>query len=130
MFCNLSEPAAAGNRINFSQKLNKIHHYLYRTAGKMLQDIEPETILFLSKLKEIKIGMETGYEIHIVKDDSKLPLVEILISKNQENPVIHEFLLYTKSFEKPSNINPEKRQGINKRDVSILFTLERIFSTE
>jgi len=31
MFCNLSEPAAIGHKINFTQKLNKIHHCLCRT---------------------------------------------------------------------------------------------------
>ncbi len=95
----------------------------YEKIEKMLQDIEPETILFLSKLKEIKISTETGHEITVIKNDSALPLVEILVSKNQKNPDVHEFLLDTKSFLKPSNINPENRQGIKERNVSVAFPL-------
>lgn len=97
----------------------------YDKIKEMLMDIMPETILFLSKLKGIEIIAGKKYKISILKDDSKLPLVKILVSRNNKKAKIYKFLLYTKSFEKPSHINPEKRQNINDREVSIAFPLDK-----
>ncbi|MBW2127328.1 MAG: hypothetical protein JRH08_17120 [Deltaproteobacteria bacterium] len=100
--------------------------FTYEKIKKMLQDIEPETILFLSKLKELQIIIEKEGKFTILKDDSKAPLVQILIEgERQGNPLseINEFLLYTKTINKPEGITHEKRKDIDKRDVSIAFPL-------
>lgn len=93
----------------------------------MLRDIEPETILFLSKLKEIQIRSDTGNELTILKDDSKAPLVHVLIEGKKQGESLsglHEFLVYTRSFDKPKDVSHEKRIGIKQRDVSIAFPLD------
>lgn len=98
----------------------------YGKIEKMLQDIEPETILFLSKLKEIKIKTDTGDVLTILKDDSKVPQVQILlegIKQGESYSMVDEFLLFTKSFDRPTGVFHEKRNGIEKRSASIAFSL-------
>ena len=46
---------------------------------RMLLDIEPETFLFLSKLQEIHIKTDSGTHLSILKNDTALPEVELLI---------------------------------------------------
>ena len=99
----------------------------YEKIEEMLRDIEPETILFLSKLKKIKIMTDTGDKLTILKDDSKVPLIQILIEGERQGnslPVINKLLLYTKTVDKPENVNHGKRIDIDKRDVSIAFPVD------
>ncbi len=94
----------------------------YDKIKEMLCDIKPETILFLSKLKEVKI--DAGTKLEILKNDSNLPTVEILVhdeSKESPDHVDDFFLLYARSFPKPDEINHEKRKDIKEREVSIAF---------
>lgn len=96
---------------------------------KALMDIAPETILFLKKLKTIKIEVSTpeaNYEIDIEKDDTKAPLIELTYLKeedNQEDVISSIYWMTTEPFEKPKEINHEKRKGINSRDVSVAILL-------
>ncbi len=99
----------------------------YERIEEMLQDIEPETILFLSKLKEIQIRTDNGDSLTILKDNSKEPLVQILIEGERQAKslsIINEFLLYSKTIDKPEDISHEKRMDIDKRDVSIAFPID------
>ena len=50
----------------------------YEDIEKMLQDIEPGIILFLSTLQEIQIKTDTGDDFTILKDDSAIPKVQIV----------------------------------------------------
>ena len=98
----------------------------YEIIEEMLRDIEPETILFLSKLKEIQIITESGDDLSILKDDTKNPKIQLLIEGQKQGKSyseVDEFLMYTKSVDKPANINHEKRIDIDKRDVSIVFAI-------
>jgi len=97
----------------------------YDKIKEMLCDIRLETILFLSKLKDVKI--DTGTKLEILKDDSKLPKVELLVNDEGKESSDHvdEFLLYSRSFPKPDDINHEKRKDIKKREVSIAFLLNQ-----
>ena len=82
----------------------------YERIEEMLQDIEPETILFLSKLKEIQIITDTGDMLNILKDNSKVPLVQILIEGERQGKSlssIDELLLYTKTVDKPVDAERE-----------------------
>lgn len=54
--------------------------FKYENIEAMLRDIEPETILFLSKLKKLTIFTDTGDNISIIKDDSKAPLIQVLLT--------------------------------------------------
>ncbi|MDA3897053.1 MAG: hypothetical protein PF482_13010 [Desulfobacteraceae bacterium] len=96
--------------------------YGYKIIEKMLIDIAPETILFLSTLKEIEIITETD-EIIILKNNSEFPKVKISASKNSRDRD-GTFLSHTKTFTKPPDVNSEKRIDINERDVSIACPLD------
>lgn len=98
----------------------------YKKIDEMLREIKPETILFLSKLKQIEIITDSGNRIRIVKDDSKNPLVSISIDGKKENKSIseiHQFLVYSKTFSRPENVYQEKREGIADRVVTIAIPI-------
>lgn len=100
--------------------------FSYEHIEKMLREIDPVTVLFLSKLKEITIETETGYRLSIRKDDARKPLVRVLVDGGDGGYSFHrtqEFIVHTCSFDRPADINPEKRKGIDKRDVSIALPL-------
>ena len=100
--------------------------FRYDKIDKMLREIEPETIIFLSKLKEIKVETDAGDGLTILKDDHNMPQVQIMVEGTMQGESfskVDEFLLYRKAFDKPSDVSHEKRNGINKRDVSIAFPL-------
>ena len=106
--------------------LNK-SEFGYNEIEEMLLDIEPETILFLSKLQEIRIKTDTGTDLTILKNDSAKPKVEILIEgkkQDQSFSVVNDFLVCTQTFHKPVHIHQEKREDIEKRDVSVAFQLD------
>ena len=99
----------------------------YDKIEKMLYDIEPETILFLSKLQEIRIETDTGIDLSILKNDTAMPEVEILVEGNKQNRFfsnVDKFLVCTKTFDKPAAVHHEKREKIETRDVSIAFPLD------
>ncbi len=95
-----------------------------------LQDIAPETILFLSKLKTIEIDVDlpnTHYEIVIEKDDTKYPVVELTHLKRQqgrEELETRQYWVAARDFDKPANINPEKRKDVTARTVSVAIPLD------
>ncbi|MEA1973772.1 MAG: hypothetical protein U9N34_10850, partial [Candidatus Cloacimonadota bacterium] len=94
-----------------------------------LQDIAPETIIFLEKLKTIEIEVDLGehYEIIIEKDDSKYPLVELIyLKKNGQEEILDKklFWVFSKEFTKPKKIYHEKREKIEKRSVSVAIPID------
>ena len=98
----------------------------YEVIEEMLQDIEPEVILFLSTLQEIQIKTDTGDDFTILKDDSAMPEVQILVDgKKQGDAFSHadDFLVCTERYDKPIDIHHEKREGIENREVTIAFPL-------
>ena len=99
----------------------------YEDIEKMLQDIDPEVILFLSTLQEIQIRTDTGDDFTILKDDSAMPEVQIVAEGKKQGIAFSNsggFLVCPGSFGKPANIHHEKREGIEYRDVKIAFPLD------
>jgi hypothetical protein len=99
----------------------------YERIKNMLNDIEPESILFLSKLKEVNIKDDDDNTLAIIKDDSGKPNVQILIDGNVDGILkskVDEFVLFSESFLKPENIHQEKREEIIDREVSVAFSVE------
>ena len=45
----------------------------YDRIEEMLLEIEPETVLFLSKLQEIRIKTDSGTDLSVLKNDSAMP---------------------------------------------------------
>lgn len=94
-----------------------------------LRNIAPETILFLKKLKslEVEVNTDEHYKIVIEKDDSKFPLVKLTyLKKNDKADEISErfYWVATKEFQKPDNINHEKRQNVTSREVGVAIPLD------
>ena len=99
----------------------------YNKIEDMIQDIDPETILFLSKLQDIRIKTDTGTDLAILKNDSAKPKVEILIEgikQGQSFSIVNDFLLCKQTFHKPAHIRQERREDIEEREVSIAFQLD------
>ena len=99
----------------------------YKEIEKMLQDIEPEVILFLSTLQEIEIKTDTGDDFTILKDDSAMPEVQIIAGGKKQGLAFlntGNYLVCTDSFSKPADIHHKKREGIENRDVTIGFPLD------
>lgn len=98
----------------------------YEKIERMLQDIEPEVILFLSTLEEIRIETDTGDNLTILKDRTAMPEVAIVVEGNKRGSTFSNsdnFLVCTKCFNRPTDIYHEKRGGIKNRDVSVAFPL-------
>ncbi len=99
----------------------------YEKIEGMLQDIEPETILFLSKLKEIRIRTGDGDDLTILKDGSKAPHIQLLIKGTKQGASyseVKEFLLFTQTVDRPKDVSHEKRADINERDVIVAFPVD------
>ena len=107
----------------------------YKEIEGMLQDIEPEVILFLSTLQEIRIKTDTGDDFTILKDDSKMPEVQIIVEGKKQVVVegkkqtidfsnSDDFLVCTERYDRPADVYHEKRDGIESRDVTIGFPLD------
>ena len=99
----------------------------YEKIEEMLRDIEPEVILFLSTLEEIRIETDTGDDLTILKDSAAMPEVTVIVEGDKQRKVFSNsdnFLVCTKRFDKPEDIYHEKRDGIENRDVSVAFPLD------
>jgi hypothetical protein len=97
--------------------------YNYERIEGMLLDIKPETILFLSKIKQISVTLGNGDSKKISKDDSQSPRVLLLIESTRQETRRDEYLLYKRPFDKPAEIKHDERIGIDSREVSIAFPL-------
>ena len=98
----------------------------YEKIEEMLRDIEPESILFLSRLQKIRIKTDTGDDLTILKDNSVMPEVTVLVEGNKKGSsfaTCNDFLVCTETFDKPVDIDHEKREGIEDREVSVAFPL-------
>ena len=97
----------------------------YAEIEKMLADIQPEVILFLSTLKQIRIKTDTGIDFTILKNNEKHPEVTIDVKGDKiGNYKGSNFLVCTKTFDKPTDIDHEKRKDVKDREVSIAFPLD------
>ncbi|MDB6066910.1 MAG: hypothetical protein JWR26_3118 [Pedosphaera sp.] len=79
-----------------------------------LSKIAPETVLFLKKLKRLRLG-----DTRSISCDGITPLVR-LCSNDDESL----YFVQSKSCQKPADFIEEKRKGVNIRDVTIAFPLK------
>ncbi|MFW5872061.1 MAG: sacsin N-terminal ATP-binding-like domain-containing protein [bacterium] len=101
--------------------------YKFEKIEEMLNDIKPETLLFLNKLQEIHIETDSDEYLTMLKDNSKFPHVYVFTEgkkKGKYFEIAKEFLLSAKTFEKPDNIKQEKREEIYEREVTVAFPLK------
>ena len=108
--------------------LNK-EEYGFEKIEQDLRDIELESIMFLSKLKKLKVIVNEHYELTICKDDSQCPLVKICkethsISSNFKSEKLEEkYLVHTESFTRPEGLKIEGRDNIRERRVTVALPL-------
>jgi len=102
--------------------------YNYSRIEKMLEEIEEITILFLSQIKEIKIETDSGDNFSIIKDDSKMPEVQIYINGKKKNKLfekeIRNFMCFNEKYKRPEKIFQENRVGIEEREVIVAYPLD------
>lgn len=89
-----------------------------------LDDIEPILILFLNKLKQIKIYKNQNLQFSVIKKD--LPNNVVSIENNNKNL---EFKIFSKVINCIETIKEEKRENVLKRELFLAFPLQAISDT-
>lgn len=95
-------------------------------VSRMMREFTPETILFLSKIRQLRFFVEGEYDISISKTVENEHVVKLTISTtvDEQTSVVHkEHLLYTKNFSRPADLLVEGREEVLDRDVSISFPI-------
>jgi hypothetical protein len=100
----------------------------FQEVEKMLRDIKPETILFLSTLKKLLIEIENSGSIEILKTPLGKEELKLTITSKFNKKTIKEeknFLVHRVVFEKPDDMHEEKRENVTRREVSIAFPINQ-----
>ena len=98
----------------------------FSEVSKMMREFTPETILFLSKIRQLRFSVEGEYDISISKSVENENVVSLSISTaiDMQTSTIHkEHLLYTKNFVRPDDLLVEGREEVLDRDISIAFPI-------
>jgi len=98
----------------------------FSDVSRMMREFTPETILFLSKIRQLRLSVEGEYDISISKSVDNEYVVSLTISTSigGQTSVIHkEHLLYTKNFSRPADLLVDGREEVLDRDVSISFPI-------
>ncbi len=104
---------------------------------KALQEISPETILFLKKLKTLEVSIQLSssdtshnltIEKKVLKTIGNSQLIELICKRGdiQNGDVVDtcKYWVTEIEFEKPTHVQHEKRKGIELRSVSIAIPLD------
>lgn len=83
-----------------------------------LQQIAPETILFLNHLKAFQVSVLDNESVQVTRDDRHYPKVSISSGDDRSIYWISEC-----EFPVPEELKEEKRDGITSRKVSVAFPL-------
>ncbi|HEY3389075.1 MAG TPA: DUF3883 domain-containing protein [Prolixibacteraceae bacterium] len=89
-----------------------------------LQQIDPETILFLKKLKGLQIEINGEGAADVIRSDQERPLIEVVTGKGEA-----KYWLAEKECDVPSGVKEEKRAGIDSRVITVAFPLISSFPT-
>ena len=94
-----------------------------------LRKVAPETILFLKKLKSIRIQIDGSYSCTVTEDDSAAPLVRLsseIVADTDAVPSHEElFWLKTLNFKRPDDISAAKREKVVDRDITVALPLSQ-----
>ena len=83
-----------------------------------LKHIAPETILFLRKLKSLKIEVNNEIIEEVVRDDQEKPIIHLHGTAGEAS-----YWLIEERVEVPVGMDEVKREGIKNRAISIAFPL-------
>lgn len=98
-------------------------------AVRALDDVAPETLMFLRHLRELAITISLpsdDYALTIEKLDATYPLVELVYQVREDSEEALETRAYwiaSQEFERPAAVSDEGRAGIDSRDVSVAIPL-------
>ncbi|MCK9335130.1 MAG: hypothetical protein M0Q99_07460, partial [Candidatus Cloacimonetes bacterium] len=100
--------------------------YGFDRIREMICQFTPETILFLNKIHQLKFLVEDEYETTITKTvdkDHTVRLNIVTIQNGESTTSSKEYLLYTKNYIRPVELQAEGREGVMDRDISISFPI-------
>lgn len=103
----------------------------YSAVKEILLRFDPDCILFLNKLKRIFIEVEGDAILSLNKeavDGQCIRITEERCGNGDTDTSIKSFLLYSKSFDKPEEINSEKRRNCLESKISLAFPLHNDFA--
>lgn len=91
-----------------------------------LSRIDPESILFLSRVENFSVEIEaTDTSVNLIRDGSAAPRVDLMVNANGEDQPLSEYWIAKKLFDVPSDIDESKRDQVTDREVSIAFPLSK-----
>ena len=102
--------------------------FSFNTIAEYMQDVAPETILFLSQLKELHLFVEGCYEATLTKDDSAHPLVRLEYDRLEADHMVKsmtsDYWIFSQKFAKPHDIHAENRDKVLASNVTIAFPID------
>ena len=106
--------------------LDKSDEFDFQKIRDMICQFTPETILFLKKVTKLSLYVEDDYTLDVVKKQLDLSELTITATGNDKGKEICKttsYLLYEKSYEKPSDLDVKERQSVNHSTISLAFPL-------
>lgn len=106
--------------------LDKSDEFDFQKIRDMICQFTPETILFLKKVTKLSLYVEDDYRLDITKKQLDLSELTITATGNDKGKEIcntTSYLLYEKSYEKPSDLDVKERQSVNHSTISLAFPL-------
>lgn len=98
----------------------------FSEVSRMMSEFTPETILFLSKIRQLRFHVEGEYDISISKsiENKHVVILTITTTVDDLTSVTHkEYLLYTKNYERPADLLVEGREDVLDRDITVSFPI-------
>lgn len=114
-----SAPTEVADRRDQTCILLPLEANQWELVTEQLKAIAPETVLFLSRLEGLTIEFPDAASLKLVMDKAKRPLVNLL---NGEQ--LATYWVYDRQVTRPSEIDDDKRIGVETRVISIAFPLE------
>ncbi|MCQ1537467.1 hypothetical protein FTO68_00455 [Methanocalculus taiwanensis] len=99
----------------------------YDDMKENLLQFDPNSILFLNKLKNISVVLDGETIFSLTKeviDDYYISTIQEISNDGKKNSSIKRFLLCTDSFDKPIEITSEERSNCHESSISIAFPLD------
>ncbi|MDX2504169.1 MAG: DUF3883 domain-containing protein [Gammaproteobacteria bacterium] len=91
-----------------------------------LAKIKPESILFLSKLEALSIHLEeSGEKVELIRDISKYPIVDLLVSASDAKNTVDSYRLYKQTINVPGDLKEEKREDVEDREITLAFPISK-----
>lgn len=100
----------------------------HETIVQELRDLQPLTILFLSKIRELHIEVEGQFSRTISRRDMDRGTTELLTRHSTDGGATWEeesrfYWVHTQTYERPQEVDADKRDEVKSRPVTVAFCL-------